>query len=211
MLSTISNKYAEITANDFGAELISFKLLSCNIEFMWDVDEKIWGRHSPVLFPIVGKLKDGIYKFNGNSYNLNQHGFARDSRFKISEKGKKFIAYELQYDTDTLNVFPFMFKLAITYILEENSLIISYKIQNIDSKTMWFSIGAHPGLRCPFSRHEKFTDYYIEFEKKEYAARYFLENGLLSDKKELILDNTKILQLDPAIFRDDAIILKTLK
>ena len=76
---------------------------------------------------------------------------------------------------------------------------------------MWFSIGAHPGLRCPFSHHEKFTDYYIEFEKKEHADRYFLENGLLSGKKELLLDNTKILQLDPVIFQDDAIILKDLK
>ncbi|MBN2190911.1 MAG: aldose 1-epimerase family protein [Candidatus Aureabacteria bacterium] len=211
MLSTVSNRYAEATINNLGAELISLKLLSCNIEFMWNVNEKIWERHSPVLFPIVGKLKDDFYKFNGNSYKLNQHGFARDSKFKISKKGKDLITYSLQYDNDSLNMFPFMFKLEITYLLERNRLTISYKIYNIDSKTMWFSIGAHPGLKCPFSRHEKFTDYYIEFEKEERAFRYFLENSLLSGKREMILDNAKILQLDPVLFRDDAIILKDLK
>ncbi|MDD5644462.1 MAG: aldose 1-epimerase family protein [bacterium] len=211
MLSSIANKYAEIVVDDFGAELKSFKLLSRGIEFIWEANQKIWERHSPVLFPIVGKLKDNSYKFGDNLYSLNQHGFARDSRFKIRKKDKNLISYGLRYDKHTLNIFPFKFILEITYLLEKTSLKISFKTYNIDSRIMWFSIGAHPGFKCPFFPNEQFADYYIEFEKKEYAKRLFLKNGLLSGTDEIFLDNTNVFRLNPDIFQNDAIILKYLK
>ncbi|WZU00881.1 hypothetical protein MGH68_15460 [Erysipelothrix sp. D19-032] len=38
---------------------------------MWRGDAKYWGRVSPVLFPIVGRVKDGFYVYDGQKYELS--------------------------------------------------------------------------------------------------------------------------------------------
>ena len=127
-----------------GAELVSIKMN--DIEKMHD-GESFWNRHSPVLFPIVGKLKDGKTTIMGNEYFMGQHGFARDMEFE--EIGEH--QYVLKANDETLSKFPFRFELYISYEVEGNKVITKYKVVNKDDKTMCFGLGGHPAFACEYS------------------------------------------------------------
>jgi len=62
---TLKNKFIQIQIKETGAELCGIKLLSNGKDYMWKGDPKIWGGFSPVLFPIVGVLKDNSYIYEG--------------------------------------------------------------------------------------------------------------------------------------------------
>ena len=182
-----------------------------NKNYLWHGDSKYWGRTAPVLFPIVGRLKDDSYIYNNQEYKMTQHGFARDNKFELVEEARNYLIYALEAAPETLEQYPFKFRLEIKYSLRGNSLNITYQVINQDQKDMYFSIGAHPAFYWPLTEAEKKEDYYLEFEKKEEAARYLLEAGLLNQQQELILDNQKSLELFPDIFEDDALVFKDLK
>jgi galactose mutarotase-like enzyme len=211
MISTIENEFLKVSAKDSGAELISIKNKKNNVEYLWQGDPKFWGRRAPVLFPIVGKVKGNQYRAEGKSYELPQHGFARDSYFEISDKKESSITFSLKSSPDTLKVYPYQFELHITYKLIKNKVEISYEVKNTDTKKIWFSIGAHPAFNCPLEPEAKLTDYYLEFEKEEQADKYLLEDGLLNGKKEKMLNNEKKIQLTEELFKSDALIFKNLK
>src|SRR3954469_18300254 len=126
-----------------GAEM--FSVTNNNgLEFIWQAKKEVWPRHAPVLFPIVGKLKNNTYQFNGNSYQLGQHGFARDKSFVVTEKTESKCVLELSSDNESKKIYPFDFKLRIIYELKGNTLDTKYEIQNTGTDKMYFSIGAHP-------------------------------------------------------------------
>ena len=134
----------EIKTTKKGAELISVKLNG--IEKMHD-GEKFWNRHSPILFPIVGKLKDGKTLIDGNSYEMGQHGFARDMEFEqIGEN-----SYVLKSNKETLKKFPFEFELYVAYEVKGNRVITKYKIINKSNNLMVFGLGGHPAYVCEYS------------------------------------------------------------
>lgn len=210
MLATLENNKLKIKVESFGAQLKNLILKKNKKDYLWDGDPKYWQRRAPVLFPIVGRLKDESYLYQGKKYQMSQHGFARDKEFELAEKGKDFLAYILESDQETLAVYPFKFKLKIYYQLENNNLKISYEITNQDSKKIYFSIGAHPAFKWPFAAGDKKKDYYLEFEQKEKTANHLLDSGLLNHKKELLLDNQQRLELYPEIFENDALVFKNL-
>jgi galactose mutarotase-like enzyme len=211
MISSIENEFLKISAKDSGAELISIKNKKNNLEYLWQGDPQFWGRRAPVLFPIVGKLKGNKYKAEGNSFELPQHGFARDAYFDISEKQDGFLTFTLKSNAETLKVYPYKFELDIKYKLIRNKIEISYEVKNKDDKKIWFSIGAHPAFNCPIDPKLKFGDYFLEFETEENADKYLLEDGLLNGKKEKLLNKEKKIQLTDKTFLNDAIIFKNLK
>ena len=92
-------KNAEITAvvESLGAELVSLTDRT-GTEYIWSADEKYWNRHSPILFPIVGRLKENKYKFEGKEYSLPQHGFARDEEFELVSASEEEVLFVLKYD-----------------------------------------------------------------------------------------------------------------
>ena len=128
-----------------GAELCSLTDAQ-GTEYLWQADSTVWGRHAPVLFPIVGKLHQNTYRVDGKSYTLPQHGFARDSVFEIKTQEADYIIFELTFTEASLAVYPYKFRLEILYQLRGNSLEVGYDIYNEDDKIMYASIGAHPGL-----------------------------------------------------------------
>ncbi|MDO7976040.1 aldose 1-epimerase family protein [Oceanotoga teriensis] len=212
MLKTISNKNLKIVVDSSGAQLISIKN-SSNIEFLWTADKKYWGRHAPILFPIVGKVKNNEYTVNGKVFELGQHGFARDLEFDLKESSTSKLTYSLKYDENTLKKYPYKFELIITYEIIEDSLFINYEVINLDDKRIYFSIGAHPGFKCPILENESFEDYYLEFENNETINRECLntELGLFSRKSIPYLKNEKIIKLNHELFNEDALIFKNLK
>ncbi|MFW5979416.1 MAG: aldose 1-epimerase family protein [Halanaerobium sp.] len=211
MLSKIENQELEVEVDSRGAQLQKIILKKDNKNYLWHGDAKFWGRRAPVLFPIVGRLKKDKYQYRDQEYRMTQHGFARDKEFELVEEDENYLTYALEEDNNTLKIYPFKFRLQIKYTIESNSLAVTYRVVNQDPKDIFFSIGAHPAFYWPLNEDEKKEDYYLEFEKEEKAARYLLENGLLSQQTELLLNNQKTLKLTPEIFKNDALVFKDLK
>lgn len=181
-----------------------------DIKGIWN--KKYWGYHEPVVFSIVGKVKNGVYKVDGKEYELPQHGLARLKQFEIIEKTDNKIVFELLYSEETLKVYPYKFSLKITYTLLDNGVITSYTVENKDNKKIYFSIGAHPAFMCPMQAGEIIDDYYFEFNKKENCDIIpVTKDGYISrERKEYFKDNN-IIPLSFDVFKDDALVFDSLK
>ncbi|MDK2040278.1 aldose 1-epimerase family protein [Aliarcobacter butzleri] len=195
----IKNSFIKAQIKSFGAELNSLKKCDENFEYIWQANSKYWARHSPVLFPIVGRLKEDSYFYKNKKYSLSQHGFARDKEFEIVQNEADFIEFRLKSDEKSLEFYPFFFELNICYKLDKNSLIVSYKVKNKSDEKMYFSIGAHPAFNTQVGD-------FLEFENIKTTKRYFLdEKGLIYKNQDLNLENSK-LYLDKDLFKEDALV-----
>ncbi|HYJ62107.1 MAG TPA: aldose 1-epimerase family protein [Parafilimonas sp.] len=203
---SLSNENINVIINAKGAELQSVR--NSGVEYLWQADAKFWGKHAPVLFPIIGELKDGKYIFNNTEYKLPRHGFARDKIFDAEQKDSTRAVFTLTSDEQTFSVYPFEFIFHIEYNLKENELSCTYTVQNINDHVMFFSVGGHPAFNVPLNKNLSYTDYFLQFENDDELKRYLLQNGLLSGETETIQLNNKALQLKPELFYKDAIILK---
>lgn len=202
----IKNKFIKAKINSFGAELNSLKRVDTNLEYMWQGNPKYWNRHSPVLFPIVGRLKNDSYTYKNQKYNMTQHGFARDCEFSLVSQSDNFLEFKLSNDEKSLEIYPFLFDLYISYKLEQSKLIISYKVKNNSNDNMPFSIGAHPAFNWTLKEDEKKEDYFLEFENIKSTKRYFLNDlGLVYKNENLHIRDNKIF-LNEELFKDDALI-----
>ena len=210
MLYNLSNDFIEISIKDLGAELCSLKKKNLPIEYIWQGDKKYWNRHSPILFPIVGKLIDNEYTYENRTYQMTQHGFARDNTFKVFAQEHDYICFKLEDSIDTMKIYPFEFELYIGYRLIKNSLEVSYKVVNKSKKEMLFSIGAHPAFNWPLEKADK-ESYYFGFEDTKELERLPLTQDGISNNKEIIdLEDSK-LALYEELFKDDALIIQNLE
>jgi galactose mutarotase-like enzyme len=207
MITSIQVSSLKIMANTTGAELVS--VMKDGHEYIWQGDPKIWPRHAPILFPIVGRLEKDVYRIGDSVYSLSQHGFARDCEFEMVGRRSDYLQFRLRSSEATLKKYPFQFELTVHYTLDGNKLLVVYIVKNTDRQMIWFSVGAHPGF-C-FEADETFSDYVLQFESREMADRHFLENGIFSGKSDRVLDNSDVLELSDRLFEKDAIILKNLK
>ncbi|MBE9011260.1 aldose epimerase [Pseudanabaenaceae cyanobacterium LEGE 13415] len=101
----------------------------------------------PILFPICGNLPDNTYTYKEQSYSLKQHGFARDLPWEVVEQktdGELSFTIGLSSNAQTLEQYPFQFRLEFTYALNGQTLSIEQKITNLSDEPMPFSIGFHP-------------------------------------------------------------------
>ena len=205
----IKNEYIKAKIKSFGAELNSLQKIDDSLEYIWQGDKEFWSRHSPILFPIVGRLKNDSYFYKNQKYNMSQHGFARDKEFEIVEKKDDFIEFKLSSDEKTLKIYPFSFELYLSYKLERNSLIVSYKVINKSDEKMLFSIGAHPAFNWSLEKDLKKEDYFLEFEINN-SKRYFLnELGLVFDSIDLKFEDKKLF-LNEELFKNDALVFNDL-
>ena len=202
----IKNSFIRVKINSFGAELNSLQKCAEELEYIWQGDSKYWNRHSPILFPIVGRLKNDSYIYKNQKYNMTQHGFARDKEFEVIKNEVDFIEFRLKSDEKTLEIYPFAFELYLSYKLEKSKLIVSYKVINKSDDKMLFSIGAHPAFNWTLKEDEKKEDYFIEFEDLKQTKRYFLNDlGLLYKKEDLKIIDNKI-PLNEKLFKNDALV-----
>jgi galactose mutarotase-like enzyme len=204
--TTISNSILTAEIKHLGAELCSLKNHS-NKEYIWNGNSEFWGKHSPVLFPIVGTLKNNTYQHNNSEYHLSRHGFAREMEFKLIEKQEKSAVFSLIASQETKEKYPFDFDLHLIYTLENKNLKIEYKVFNKGESKMPFSIGAHPAFDLP----NNFENYSLAFEEKDTLNYYLLEDGLISNAtNELTLDKNE-LHLNYKLFENDALVFKNIK
>ncbi len=210
---TLENDCITVAFHTKGAELRSVYHKKFHIDYLWNGDETYWNRCSPVLFPIVGKVKNNTYTYQGQEYQLSQHGFARDTEFVVEQHDQNSITFSMSSTDQTKLIYPFDFQLNITYTLLESSLVVAYHVINKGATEQLFSIGAHPAFNCPLEEGLSFEDYFLEFEKEEITPRLLFGEGAVSRKTEPVFapnSNTIPLHLD-LFGKKDAIILKDLR
>ncbi len=208
----LENEVLLVEMKTAGAELTRIFHKDTGLEYLWNADSKFWGRHSPVLFPTVGRLVEDTYLVDGKPYHLGQHGFARDRDFQVVEQTEKSVRFELDADEDSLAVYPYKFKLSIIYTIEKNTVAVSYEVENTDNKRIYFSIGAHPAFNLPLTDGTTFEDYYLDFGTEENLETLCLEGPYRSGEIKKVVDEAaRYLPLNYDLFKNDALIFDALK
>jgi galactose mutarotase-like enzyme len=208
MMATIRTDMIEVSARTTGAELSGIKTAD-GVEHLWQADPVFWPRQSPLLFPIVGNLPGKTFTFGGKSYTLDNHGFVRGREFLPVEEKKDRLSFAFTADDASLAIYPFRFTLTAGYAVSGATLTVSWEVRNSDEKTMYFSIGAHPGFRAPLVPGEKREDYDLVFEKKETVKRHFLTtDNVLSGESAVFLDGSDSTAVTPDLFEKGAVVLK---
>lgn len=209
---TIKNAVVSATINPKGAELVSLIHQASQIEYMWSADPAFWGKSSPVLFPIVGSVKDDTFIYEGNQYHLSRHGFARERVFTVENQTDERVTFLLKSDDASLKVFPFSFELRLHYTVDRNQLHVKYEVTNTGDAEMWFSVGGHPAFKVPLTDGTSYEDYYLAFNTSEELMRWPLtKEGLIEATPENLSTNNSRLLLTKELFYQDALVFKHLK
>ena len=205
----IRNESLTLEIDDHGAEMKSLIDNCSGQEYLWCGDAAYWGRTSPVLFPLVGNYREKQSCFDGKWYSLSQHGFARDMDFElVSEKGDE-IWFALEDSPETLEKYPFGFRLELGYRLQGRAVEVLWKVTNKNDREMYFSIGGHPAFNCPLREGEKQTDYRIGFDTCEpLTASVLDENGTVSERTKVLELTDGMLQITDSLFDEDALIVE---
>lgn len=208
----ISNKYLELTVSSHGAEKQSIISKETNISYLRDVD-KYWNRKAPLLFPIVGKLRDLKTFINNKEYSMNQHGFIRDQEFELYSQTETELVLVNKFNEETLKKYPFEYQVFVKYTLVEKSVYTEFIVKNLDYQVIPFNYGGHPGFKLPLYENETFEDYSVKFEKTENfdAPTVNLENGTLNFDKTIPYKNIDEIKLDYKYFEIDAIVIPEVK
>lgn len=204
----IASSQLVLKVNANGAELCSVKDIASGFEFIWQADPAVWARHAPVLFPVVGKLFENKIHIDGQVFNMNPHGFARDSNFELVELYADTIRFMLESDEETKKVYPYDFKFFVTHEVTDNRVTIGYTVLNTGSKTLFYSVGGHPGFNLPLKDLSK---YLIRFDKPENLERTMLDHGNRNGLTENLGIGLSELNLSNDLFINDAIIFQNLK
>ena len=197
-----------------GAELTSLKRQDSDEELIWTADKDYWGRHAPMLFPIVGKVWNGQYRVGDKIYNLSQHGFARDLNFTALCQDTDSVVLALESNEDTLKVYPYKFRIEATYRLEDSTLVVEWRIKNPGSEPMYFQIGAHPGFNYrDFDKNDFIHGYFRLAQGEEPVSRLIIgqltPEGYRSESAGMIeLDSDAMLPITPGLFAGDALVLE---
>jgi len=206
----IENDILRVSLKPLGAELSGIYNKETALEYLWQAGE-LWPKHSPVLFPVVGGLKNNNYTYNGLEYTLNRHGFARESKFEVDVQTNDSISFRLTSSAATKAVYPFNFNFFVKYQLKDNKIFISYLVDNTGEETMYCSVGAHPAFKLPLVYETEYSDYYLQFNKAENAGVWPLsEDGLIEEKPLPFFDNTNSFALKKELFYKDALVFKNL-
>ncbi|TNE52988.1 MAG: aldose 1-epimerase family protein [Bacteroidetes bacterium] len=208
----LENDGLRVQIKTLGAELKEIFDKSKQKQILYQGNTPFWNRSAPVLFPIVGKLKNNQYTVGANMFEMGQHGFARDREFNLCEQGENYVRFSLSWDEVSKELYPFRFELFIEYLLEEQGIRVKYAVENKDERPILFSIGAHPAFLCPISAEEVFSDYQIRFPKDLHLKRHLLDqsSGLYSGETEEMDIPEGILELNEELFEKDALVFKKL-
>jgi galactose mutarotase-like enzyme len=208
---SIKNEHLVIDFSTKGAELQSIKGTDSNVNYMWKGDSAFWGKFSPILFPIVGALKENIYYYKDKKFSMSRHGFARDLGFEHHYLSDTEIMFKLVHNQETLNIYPFEFELIIRYELKGASLSCTYEVHNPATEVLLFSIGGHPAFAAPLHNEGIYTDYYLQFNADEELTYNHIIDNLISDQTATISLTNKELPLNHELFYNDALVFKKLK
>lgn len=201
----LENNTLKVSIARDGAEVREVTTKQNNLSYMWTGDSAYWGRVSPILFPIVGRLKDDQYQKDGKTYSMPQHGFLRDVTFEVENQEKDSVSFSFQSAGQYTNIYPYEFKATIRYTLKADSLLVYWEITNQNTDDMYFSIGAHPAFRIPLLEDEKLEDYHVKLHHAENknSTEYEIKDSLIHEKGTT---DIKEIPLKASLFKNDALI-----
>lgn len=209
MSVTIENNQLIAVIAEHGAELQSLKSKAHDLEYIWKGDPEYWGKHAPLLFPIVGALKNDQYTYQGKTYTLPRHGFARNMDFEVIAQTTDTASFRLTSSEATRENYPFDFELYVHYELGGEGIQIRYEVLNTSEEEMLFSIGGHPAFNVPLDPKLNFEDYYLAFSPRKSRLILPLEGNYINmDQRTLGQTNTNI-GLSHELFKNDALIYET--
>ncbi|SEK20354.1 Galactose mutarotase [Pseudobutyrivibrio ruminis] len=206
---TLENDKIKLTVAEHGAEIKSLIRKADGKELMWQADAAYWGRTAPVLFPLVGNYYQKKSVFKGQTYEMGQHGFARDMDFMLGRQTENELVFLLKDNEESRKKYPFSFLLVITYRLENDTVNVEWKVENPNEETMYFSIGGHPAFNCDLDT------YTLRFEKDnqpnaKITANIIADDGsgcLGDEQKQFELENG-VLGMSDELFSRDALIIE---
>ena len=195
-----------------GAELQRLWHKKNEIDYLWNGDAASWGKKRPVLFPIVGGLKNNPYRCEDTVYHMGRHGFARDMTFAVEEQTKDSLSFIRTSNEETWAHYPFNFNFIVRYQLLHNRLMVTYHVKNKSHGSMYFSVGGHPAFKVPFVPATSFNDYYLKFSEVEDAPIWPLSaEGLIEKESVPFFKNEDRIALKKELFYKDALVFKYLR
>ncbi|ETA74385.1 aldose 1-epimerase family protein [Ligilactobacillus equi] len=207
MLVTLHNADLTVQISTHGAELTSIKGQNNQIEYLWQADAKYWGRHAPVLFPFVGRLKDDTYTYQGHSYHQGQHGFARDQEFEVTAQSETKALFTLTSSDQSHQIYPFDFRLRLSYELKGATILVGYQVDNPATTDMLFALGAHPAFNIPLTAQDNFETTMFKVDPAQEYAQIKLRGPYSDPENQTTLDLKQALGLNHNLFDQDALIL----
>ncbi len=215
MTYSIENEYLKVSVDTRGAELVSVVDKKSGEEMLWSRDPEIWGRQAPVLFPYVGRLKDGEFLLEGKSYKGKAHGFMKDLEHECLEASAKQLHFKKEADAETLALFPRKFVFETLFVLEGRSLKQKIRVSNAGEKTMRFGLGFHPGFALPFDEKHVTADYELRFDSPQtpMVSEIMLEEegfGLSLPTYHKLADHAEAIPLRDSLFENDSLTLTDL-
>ena len=207
MLAHIENDRLQVTISDAGAELMSIRSAD-GTEYLWQGDAAYWSDRAPNIFPYVARLTNGCYTYRGKTYHLPIHGFAPTAKFSPQDWEKTSVTFVLESNESFYEMYPFRFRFSLRYHLEENTLHVEMKVENLDEKTMYFGLGGHPGINVPMEDGLAFEDYFLEFPEAKLRRVEFTPACFITGHEDPFPVENGRLPLSHNMFDEDAIVLK---
>jgi galactose mutarotase-like enzyme len=209
MSVTVRNGRWRAVIAELGAELRSLVDITTGQEYMWQANPAWWNGTAPVLFPVIGGLKNGAYTWEGREYKLDSHGFARASEFSVISSSVDSVELELTSSATTRESYPFEFRLRVGFQLERAGIAVSYEVKNTGRSRMCFSIGSHPAFNLPFAGGS-LENYYVLFEREESLERWFFKDGLVvAEKTAAVMESSRVLTISRTLFDQGVLIFKS--
>lgn len=203
----LENDTLKVTVASKGCEIRDVLCKKDNTHRMWNANPEGWKRVAPVLFPLIGKYKDNKSIYNGNVYEMGQHGFARDMEFTLVNHTDNLLVMRLEADENTKAKYPFDFALELEYHLVGNEIKEVYRVINTDKETIHFSIGAHPAFVTP-SNDESMAGCKVRFDTDRITYHLLSGDGLMErEEHELSLVNSEY-TIEKDSFEKDALIIE---
>ena len=204
----LKNNFITIQLTQNGGSLTSIQ--AKGKEYLWEGNPEYWGGQAPVLFPIVGRLKNDSYRHGGKNYNMKQHGFFRkSSQIELLSQTESSVVFTLKSSAETLEIYPFEFEFKTEYKLEDSTIHIKHTVVNTGTAQLLFSLGEHPAFKCSLlNTEESYENNSLVFEKKETAVTHLIEGGLIGDRTTAVLEKSNTLNLHATIFDKDALVFK---
>lgn len=208
----LENDQLRVSVRAKSAELTSIVKKSTGKEYLWNADKEYWGWSSPILFPNVGGCKDNTYRWEGKSYEIPRHGFARNMEFTLESATQTECWWKLTDSEETRKVFPFAFVLEIGYRLENKRVLIMWKVTNPDTEELHFSIGAHPALMWQLEDGQQVTDCWISMDLNSpfpHFKKIDPEDGMvLPTDYDYELEDGNMHRITADEFKEDALIFE---
>jgi len=144
---SISSNSLTASIDTMGAQLMSLR--KGESEYLWQGDSNWWPRRAPILFPIVGVLKDSKTESAEGTISLARHGLARLNQFEVVEQSPSSVTLRLKSTEETRKAYPYDFELKLIFSVAGDTLTQTYEITNPANVVLPFTLGAHPAFNIP--------------------------------------------------------------